>query len=168
MTEQETLLNSSQDTKLGNSVPINCLDTPDKRTKPVDTISEEELEKEIIEKIKTKLEEENPLGGIISSEELEPLTELKKKSYSDSLYLGLLYFKCHNIFEENKSLEGIDYLLNKFKLEDDFHKLIESYETQKFGNYYIGTKIRDYVMKEKKEMSKLIDIFFSLSKQSYS
>jgi len=128
-------------------------------------MNEEELSK-IIEKIKKKLQEENIFGSLISSEELEPLEELKKKSYSDSLFLGLLYFECHNIFEENKSIDGINDILKQFPMKEEFSNLIQSYETQEYGTYYLGLKIREYVVKEKKEMSKLIDIFFSLAKQT--
>lgn len=118
-----------------------------------------EIKEETITAIKSKMEEDLKIAD---DEEIEELKELKKKSYSDSLFLGLLYFRCYNILQENKSISEIKQVISQFEMSEKFHGLIESYETQEYGKYYIKLKIRDYVLERKTEMSKLVDVFFSL------
>jgi hypothetical protein len=123
------------------------------------------MNKQEIEKIKNNLNlGDNPFGGLVSQDDLKELNELKKKSYSDSLYLGLLYFECHNILQEKKSIEGIDSLLDKYKLSEELHKLIESRKTTNYGTFYIEKNIRKYVIEHKKDMSEFVSIFFDISK----
>jgi hypothetical protein len=123
------------------------------------------MDKETIEKIKTNLNlGDNPFGGLVNQDDLKNLNDLKRKSYSDSLYLGLLYFECHNILQEKKSIEGVNSLLDEYKLNEELHKLIESRKTTNCGAFYIENNIRKYVIEHKKDMSEFVGIFFEISK----
>jgi hypothetical protein len=117
------------------------------------------LSTETIESLKEQISELD-----FDSEEMEELLKLRKKSYSDSLSLGILYFKCYNILSENKSIEEIKKLISKFELKKEFRELVEFYNTKEL-TYYIGEKIRKYSINNKEQFENLIDLFFILFKE---
>lgn len=123
------------------------------------------MDKETIEKLRSLIEDEE----LIESEEVEDLEKFRKKSTENNVRLGMLYLKCYNILIQNrirfKSVEKFTKHLDEINVDKQFEKNIQYYNSNGFGKYATEKRIEEYVIKNKKDINSLIDLFFEIFKE---
>lgn len=99
---------------------------------------------------------------IISSEQMEKLNEMKQRSVSDIIEKGRLYNLILNIISMNN-------LKEKFEIEEDkdFEKAVENYNSGNFGKWISESEIRNYILKNKEKINKVINAFFTEFKEEF-
>ena len=128
------------------------------------------MKQETIEILKERAEDLE----IFADNQEEDLKEFRSKLNGDSIKLGKLYLKCYTILKQNinkfkSKEEGEDKEFNEFKeyfekleMNEEFENNLEYYNSNKFGSYWKGENISDYVKSKRKDINNFIDLFFEI------
>jgi len=107
--------------------------------------------------------------GLLDYEEIQDFKELRKKAVNSFLEKGKLFYSIMEFMKINKgriSSEEIKELLEKEKTpeeeseDEEFEKAINLCNSNNYGKWIAEATIKNYVIKKKKELNNIIDLFF--------